>query len=129
MSIVYLAVWKSGTIYIGQTTADLERLTKRYGSYAKSKRKTKRLSEMECRRHGAPVFHILETCSPNKLNEREQYWIGVYSCYPNCLNGTYKYAPNLDAQWNAAHWKAIQEWEAGREERIWARTLELLRDL
>lgn len=126
MSIVYLAVWKSGTIYIGQTTGPLVRLTKRYVSYANSKRKTKRLSEMECRLYGTPVFRILETCSPNKLDEREQYWIGVYSCYPNCLNCAGR-APTYEAMWEAAHWAKMAEWEAGREERIQARILELLK--
>jgi hypothetical protein len=86
MPIIYLAVWPNGNTYIGQTISNLERLTKRYAGYARSKRKTKRASEMACRLYGEPVFHILETCSPNKLDEREQYWIGVYTTYPGCLN-------------------------------------------
>lgn len=127
MSLIYLAYWKDATIYVGQTTTDLVRLAKRYGSYTKSKRKTKRLSEMACRLHGHPTFRVLETCSPAMLNEREQYWIGVYSCYPKNLNVTHKvYQPSVMSAEDKAAARMLAEWEEGKQARFEARVLELL---
>ena len=33
-------------------------------------------------------FEILELCSPEKLNEKEQYWIAFYNSYKNGYNET-----------------------------------------
>lgn len=77
MSFVYLAVYADGTSYVGQTAGTFEQLEKRYQAYAK-KAKARRPSEQACFALGMPVLGIIEYCPPEKLNEREQYWIAAH---------------------------------------------------
>lgn len=122
MPFIYQAVWKNGYVYIGQTLGDMERLTKRYASYAKSKRKTNRPSEMACRLHGLPTFYVLETCSPTELDEREQYWIRWHAGYQDwCLN-----VRQLTTARDKEAARMLVDWEEDRERRFQARVLQLL---
>lgn len=77
MSFVYLAVFADGTSYVGQTINDFEQLEARYKSYTKRARRL-RPSEQACFALGMPALGVIEYCPPEKLNEREKYWIAKH---------------------------------------------------
>ena len=77
MSFIYLAVYSDGTSYVGQTINTFEMLEGRYKSYEK-KAKSRRPSEQACFALGMPALGVIEYCPPEKLDERERYWIASH---------------------------------------------------
>ena len=77
MSFVYLAVYSDGSSYVGQTLNSFEMLEKRYQHYEVKARK-RRPSEQACFALGMPALGVLEYCPPEKLDERERYWIATH---------------------------------------------------
>ena len=77
MSFIYLAVFADGTSYVGQTTTSFKQLEVRYEDYTKKERH-RRPSEQACFALGMPALGVIEYCSPEKLNEREKYWIAMH---------------------------------------------------
>lgn len=77
MSFIYLAVYSDGTSYVGQTLNSFEMLEKRYQHYEK-KAKSRRPSEQACFALGMPALGVIEYCPPEKLDEREKYWIAAH---------------------------------------------------
>lgn len=73
MSFIYLAVYSDGSSYVGQTINDFEQLERRYSAY--TRRPNVRPSEQACFALGMPALGVIEYCPPEKLDEREQYWI------------------------------------------------------
>jgi len=80
-------------IYIGQSL-DIERRYKDHINRAKNNFKSN--SEYDSPLHRAIrkygienfIFEIIEECSKEQLNEREQYWIAFYNSYNNGYNCT-----------------------------------------
>lgn len=86
MSFIYLAVFNDGSAYVGQTTGSFEQLEKRYRSY--TRRLTMKRSPVQrlCGKLGMPTLGVLEHVSPEKLDEREQYWIAAHRQEGKTLN-------------------------------------------
>lgn len=81
MPFIYLAVWKTGTTYVGQTLGTLWQLKARYRRYCH--KPSERPSEALCFAHGMPTLKILEECPAEKLDAREGYWMIVYPSSTN----------------------------------------------
>lgn len=77
MSFVYLAVFADGSSYVGQTINSFEQLEIRYQNHAK-KARSRRPSEQACFALGMPALGVIEYCPPEKLDEREKYWIAMH---------------------------------------------------
>ena len=77
MAFVYLAVFADGTSYVGQTINDFEQLEARYKAYTKKNIRAQP-SRQACFALGMPALGVIEYCPPEKLNEREKYWIRVH---------------------------------------------------
>lgn len=77
MSFIYMVIYDDGTGYVGQTTGTREQLVARYRGYA-TKAEARRPSEKAVFALGMPAIGVLEYCPPEKLNERETYWIEHY---------------------------------------------------
>lgn len=86
MSFIYLAVFTDGAVYVGQTTGSFEQLEKRYRSY--TQRLTMKRSPVQrlCGKLGMPTLGVLEHVSPEKLDEREKYWIAAHRQEGRTLN-------------------------------------------
>ena len=78
MSFIYLAVYSDGTSYVGQTTNTFEGLEKRYASYTKKNTMKRSPAQRACFALGMPALGVIEYCPPEKLDERERYWIEVH---------------------------------------------------
>ena len=77
MSFVYLAVYADGSSYVGQTIGTMKTLEARYKAYTK-KNKARRASERATFALGMPALGVIEYCPPEKLDEREKYWIAMH---------------------------------------------------
>ena len=95
MTLIYLAVWSNGSVYVGQTVNGMKGLAKRYRCYYNQKhyktynarvKAVKRPSQLACQIHGMPMLIILEECLNKDAYAREQYWIGFYAGKANSLN-------------------------------------------
>ena len=121
MSFVYLAVYADGTSYVGQTTIGFDMLEYRYQQYAK-KAKSRRPSEQACFALGMPALGVIEYCPPEKLDERERYWIGIHNKDgPNLNMAGFDYEQTPEG-------KMLAKWEAERDERFQRRVLELVNE-
>ena len=87
MSFIYLAVYADNTCYVGQTRKTFKQLEARYQRYAK-KQRSRRPSEQACFALGMPALGVIEYCPPEKLDERERYWIAMHRQDSRCLNIT-----------------------------------------
>ena len=86
MSFIYLAVYADNTCYVGQTINTFEELERRYQAY--TKRPHHRPSEQACFALGMPALGVIEYCPPEKLDEREKYWIAQHAACSETLNLT-----------------------------------------
>lgn len=121
MSFVYLAVYADGSSYVGQTNGTMKNLESRYAAYAK-KQHNHRPSEQACFALGMPALGVIEDCPPEKLDERERYWIAKHSQDgPNLNIAGFGYTATPEG-------KMLAKWEAEREERYQRRVLELVNE-
>lgn len=77
-------------VYIGQTTQSLNKRFNGHCCYSKSDRSVNMYIKRAIRKYGRNNFSIelLEECSIEDLNTREQYWINRYDSYNNGYNLT-----------------------------------------
>ena len=85
MSFIYLAVYADNTCYVGQTTGEFEALEMRYRKYTKKAQRL-RPSEQAAFALGMPALGVIEYCPPEKLDERERYWIVMHRQDSKVLN-------------------------------------------
>lgn len=76
-TLIYLAVFADGSSYVGQTGQGLDMIEHRYRGYTKKQRNL-RPSEQACFALGMPALGVIEYCPPEKLDERERYWIEMH---------------------------------------------------
>ena len=78
-------------VYIGQSK-DINRRFIQHRCIEHSPNMLEYNNQIHCamRKYGIEnfTFEIIEECSPEKLNEREKYWISFYNSYKNGYNGT-----------------------------------------
>ena len=86
MPFIYLATFKDGSIYVGQTRNDMDCLTKRYASYAKPTGMKRAPVQRICREKGMPKLTVLAECAIIELDFLERYWIAVYRQTGQSLN-------------------------------------------
>ena len=80
---------ESGKWYVGQASDIHKRWNDHKWLLINGKHKNKHLqSAWNKRGEGAFVFHILELCDANALNEREKYWIKIKDAQINGYNKT-----------------------------------------
>lgn len=77
-------------VYIGQTTQSLNKRFNGHCCYSKSDRSVNMYIKRAIHKYGRNNFSIelLEECSIEDLNTREQYWINRYDSYNNGYNLT-----------------------------------------
>lgn len=78
-------------IYIGKTLNTIEKRFKKHCQDSKRKRYEKRPLYDAMNKYGIEHFHVEkveEVIDPNKLSEREIYWIKYYDSYHNGYNAT-----------------------------------------
>ena len=121
MSFIYLAVYADGSSYVGQTIGTMKQLEYRYKAYAK-KAKAHRPSERACFALGMPALGVIEYCPPEKLNEREQYWIAMHVQEGKNHNQ----AHTIPDEERYRERRMLAKWEEEREERFQRRVLELV---
>jgi len=90
---IYKIINSEGSVYIGQS----KNILGRFDFYKKVKCKNQFLLLESLRKYGwfNHKFEVIEECSPNKLNIREEYWIKYYSKTSNSLNLTHNSNRNL----------------------------------
>lgn len=77
-------------LYVGQTVQTLKKRFNGHCCYSKSDRSDNMLIKRAIHKYGRDKFHIalLEECSQDKMNEREEYWISFYDSYNKGYNLT-----------------------------------------
>lgn len=85
MADIYGIVYKNKIVYVGQTTVGYKN---RFKTHLKSAKKGKTAIYCYMRKHGIENFDVvlLETCSPETLNEKEVEYIEKYQTYDSGLN-------------------------------------------
>lgn len=77
-------------VYIGQTIQTLKKRFNGHCCYSKSDRSINMYIKRAIHKYGKEHFsiHLLEECSIEELNSKEQYWIQYYDSYNNGYNLT-----------------------------------------
>lgn len=78
-------------VYVGKTLRTPERRFKEHCNDAFTRKCEKRPLYSAMRKYGIEHFHIsiLEECSEEEINDKEQYWIQQLNSYHNGYNATY----------------------------------------
>lgn len=77
-------------VYVGQTIQTLKKRFNGHCCYSKTDRSNNMYIKRAIHKYGKDKFtiHLLEECSIDKLNEREEYWISFYDSYRTGYNLT-----------------------------------------
>lgn len=94
-SVIYLISWTNNPyFYIGQTQSLKKRWNRHINLLKKKTHPNPKLQNVY-NKWGEPQFHIIEECSIEELNEREQFYLNLLFDDPNCVNlAKYAEAPN-----------------------------------
>jgi group I intron endonuclease len=84
MTGIYKITNPEGQIYVGQSLD----INKRFNDYKGHYCKGQVLLYLSLKKYGwfYHIFEIIEECSEDQLNIKEQYWINYYNCILNGLN-------------------------------------------
>ena len=86
MTSIYVITWINNSyFYIGQSKDFYVRKRSHLSRLKNRKHKNKKLQNV-FNKYGEPQFHIIEECSIEELDEREQFYLDLLFDEPNCLN-------------------------------------------
>lgn len=86
MPVIYIINWiNNNYFYVGQTKNIKQRENKHLYRMKKNKHENSRIQNVY-NKYGEPQFHIIEECSIEELNEREQFYLDLLFDEPDCLN-------------------------------------------
>ncbi len=84
-AVIYAIVWLNKYFYIGQTQNFKKRKSKHLYRFRKNNHSNKKMQNV-FNKYDEPIFHIVEECEIEELNEREQFYFNLLFDDPKCLN-------------------------------------------